>query len=443
MPEGSEAFEESYIMMIPQPMNWQDAVFFAQNYGAHLYVPKTDESLEKISSKLTSLGDPYTAGVWLGAAKAGRNTWGTVLGQSWSLSKKPIGVSPFVAVDADNILRTKKHDDRLPFIIQWDLDGKNTGSFFAMLRRTAQSVKGGGQPEYPPGCMVYDNKPVLLIAHRCTVGEAKAFAKSFGGHLVALSDKDKNTWLLDQLKDFSTDAAYWIGAERKGSGWKWPNGDKWAAEGWSAGEPGVDGSSVIIRPGGGWQATHGNQQATGFIIEWSPLPEEDTSAPKDETAYVDLKGKAQQLLKELDVKREAQLKENAATFEGDLDKWLKGLKKTEENLWSPEIRAMKELVKDSRLSNRKPEDEGIRMGGGMKKAYEVAKARQEAIDADFASKAITIQKSYIKHLEDQKAKYEKDGDGQKVAIIQTELEDSEDVDDWITKMGFISGADDE
>ena len=94
--------------------------------------------------------------------------------------------------------------------------------------------------------------------------DANEFAKSIGGHLVAINDEAERRWLIDAFpveKDSPLDNYYWIGltdAEKEGE-FKWTNGEPFEFAAWQKGlEPndagqGEDYAHVYNFARGGYQ----------------------------------------------------------------------------------------------------------------------------------------------------------------------------------------------
>lgn len=139
---------------------------------------------------------------------------------------------------------------------------------------TLQETFGGHRYQFVPGSTSW--------------AEAKTKAEALGGHLVTITSKEENDFLLktygDKLPDVNRNI--WLGAieDRVGAGWKWVTGEPFTFTGWVLNEPnGIKGGGGEVGPpfmlnfyrfreGVGWNdsSTHSSQTRdnVGFIVEW-------------------------------------------------------------------------------------------------------------------------------------------------------------------------------
>ena len=110
---------------------------------------------------------------------------------------------------------------KLPFILEWKLDGQTPASLEAQLARTATALSNKKAPVFPAGAINVGGSRFLLVQRALSWTAASAFANSGGGHLAVMSNEKESAFALDHLgKAIDGDKSCWVGARKNGE-------DKW------------------------------------------------------------------------------------------------------------------------------------------------------------------------------------------------------------------------
>jgi hypothetical protein len=114
------------------------------------------------------------------------------------------------------------------------------------------------------------------VDNRATWAGAKEYCERRGGHLVTISSKEENDFVL-ALADGMEKQEAWIGLtdERKEGAWEWVTGEPGGYTSWSTGEPNNAGGSedCALLTENGWNDL-GADSWCGFICEWEPAATE-------------------------------------------------------------------------------------------------------------------------------------------------------------------------
>ncbi len=121
--------------------------------------------------------------------------------------------------------------------------------------------------------------------------EAEEYCESLGGHLVTITSKEEDEFILNTIADNETSLYFWIGGSdsREEGKWEWVTGEEWDYNHWKSGQPndykgwckeGQD-YAVIVDKDGRWEDcpddgydSDGPKNAYfdpadyGFICEW-------------------------------------------------------------------------------------------------------------------------------------------------------------------------------
>lgn len=152
-------------------------------------------------------------------------------------------------------------------------------------REELRVVAGGGVPPVkgiPVDASIFKGHHYLLVSARSGWHDAKKECERTGGHLVTISNKEEDRFVVSLSKPLtSTEGNFvWIGCadEEKEGEWKWVDGSKAKYSGWYPGEP-TDRSHTenyagIFFAGGqkgdfGWgDAPSPYSKCVGYICEW-------------------------------------------------------------------------------------------------------------------------------------------------------------------------------
>ena len=270
MPDGSVRMMEHEFLYVDKPMRWRDAEAFARAYGGYLAVPNLDATLDWLEENVLEDNDQ---GMWLGAAKSSHNKWTVVTGNSWNpdASKKATsGDGEYLASDGSGNLQALPSSELRPFIIQWDRDGKNSGSLENVLRKTKMTINDPN-PVYPPGTESIGLRHYYFVRKDVTWQEAVDLAKSSGGHLAVSSGIAERFNLKKLAQSFDAENGIWYGGVYNDNQWQWVTGEQpWGRVKWAKGvEINQQGAALNVMPNVGWVPKDRKELASGFLIEWS------------------------------------------------------------------------------------------------------------------------------------------------------------------------------
>ena len=441
LPVGSISTDGSDFMVVPTPMAWHAAAAFAESHGGHLFVVSSDQDLDRLTALVPTGEAGADPGLWLGAGRAGKESWASVDGTEWTASHKPAGTGTYAILDASGVVKAREAVDRYPFIVQWRKDGSNPASLSSVLRRTGESI-AAGKAVFPPGTFEFEGNFVFIAQQTASATEAEELARLAGGHLIALPTQEKDAWLFDKLSSFTGDRGYRIGATKVDDAWKWSTGAPWEFTRWEdeSQDSGL-GTCIRIAPGEGWRNAFRDDPLSGFIVEWSVAgsggsPGMTVPAELPLTlppAIVELEARARDLLAKHEKKRQGELLKNMKDFHWQLDTWLGDLSKNEQAVWSDHVTQLKARAKDGRVPEKVT---GIRLSDRMAKIAEYCVQKQETIDGAFKREARKIRDAYLTRVSEAAGKAteaEKHGLDQRVQV-------SADLDAWLAVLGSSAPA---
>jgi serine/threonine protein kinase len=436
MPFGSVRKGDSDYFLVSEPMAWAEAAWFAEQHGGHLAMPDTD---------LAWLTDEVTKGktCWLGAARSGAEAWVLADGTPWNQGSPPSGSGAYLTVGRGGEFSAADDITPLPFVIQWRIDGSNPATLAATLAATRSSLNGAS-PVYPPGTVASGSRHYLFVPRPATWKKAGEFAENGGGHLIVPSDNEEIGKLDGLTKRIKADGAIWLGGSLEGDIWKWATGEPWIAAKWAANaDAGDEGSAIVIRPGKGWDAMTRDEEASGFIIEWS---DDRKAAKTGSTAYVgdaaaELSARVKALLTQASAKREEEHTANIKKFRWDLDSYMRNLNKGNQLQFGPSVETLKEHVADNRLKVAKlrgmAQDAEILVTPEMLKLITYHSNKQEEIVTLFAGDAAKIRDAFVEKLAGIRDEAEAAGQS-KIHTDSGELmEGAKDLDAWVGSYGLI------
>jgi hypothetical protein len=183
------------------------------------------------------------------------------------------------------------------------------------------------------------------------------------------------------------------------------------------------------------------RDASGFIIEWSGDAKSGKSAPNEGTgpgaAGTDLTAKAKELMFAADTKRNDALAANVKKFGWDLTAFLRGLKKSSQEQWSPHVELLKECVKGNRLFPNEIEPRGISVSPEMAKLVIYHTRKQGEIDAQFVTDAGAIRDAFAAKMGEIQSQAETIGQTKIVEESKEAIKDAGDLGSWVEKMGLV------
>lgn len=440
MPVGVKRRGDLDFFLVTQEMTWDQALEFAEDHGAHIALPQSDDSLTLLGSMLQN-----SETIWLGAGLTGRDQWTLLDGTTWSFEKTPPGIGSFATLSYLGNVKAAEGHRKLPFIIAWHRDGSNPSSLAAILQNTKKSLDTD-QPIYPPGTMVQDSRHFLPIVRKMTLLQAAEFAARSGAHIAALSTKEENYWVKDHLQQLEAESGIWLAGEKIGGVWTWATKEPWTYADWASKELDDDeeATAMVYRPGKGWHNLSPEEEADGVLLEWSKdaKPQSADQATID-TGAPDVAGlitKARELVVAADKERKANLAANMKDFKWDIEVWLGQLKPLIQVQWKMPV----EIIMTTCTGDRVPPAEEITaaveenyddgdapaMHPDIIKFHTYNFTKQKEIDAAFLLRCGRIRDAYLVKLKEMGSAALKAGQQDLVRQLKEYLEDAEDVEQW-------------
>lgn len=435
LPIGSVRRADSVYLLVRDLLSWPEAHWFAEQHGACLAIP--DESADLMWLQSIADGEPF----WLGAGKNGRSSWLLLDGKPWQPEKEPVGLGRYLGADKFGFLRAAGDQVRLPFILQWKMNGSNPGSLEPLLVSTAESL-ATGDPVYPPGTHLVAERAYLVVARDVDWEEANRLAVLSGGHLAVVSDAAEDVHVADLAKHLTPERLYWLGGSRTAENWKWVTGEPWRAGGMTV-DSGEAGAALAISSTARLQAAEASRQLSGFIIEWSRDAQSVSSNGGSGSAGdgqastgVDvMDAQAKRLLQTALEKRNNDLKANVFKMESDLTIASRNMPSTLQRQWAPHIDSLKQLIVGMRVP-QSVNSSDIQLNEDMAQIASYASSRQQAIDAEFAAAANQVRGAYQRRLRDIMTKALQGDDRQTVLDLKPKLDSSEQLETWLQSLGI-------
>jgi hypothetical protein len=343
-------------------------------------------------------------------------------------------------VDKHGFLQAEDAQTSHPFVIQWHRDGTNPGKLSSLLAKTRASL-GQPNPVFPPGTRTFGIRNYLYLAHPVSWRDAVDLAKSAGGNLLVPGSIAETSNLEDMTKPLTAKNGIWLGGFLKGDHWVWITGEPWKTPKWADdADTTAANSALIIRPGKGWDTRDPAAPASGFIIEWSndansatPPEMESAAGPADETSS--LIARAKELIVAADAKRSEALKDNTEKLSWDLDVFMRGLNRSNQNTWSPHVERLKLTVKANRVPSAVPKSSGIDLSPEMARLAEFHSLKQDKIDMQFAADAEKIRVAFVAKLKDAQTAATASGQPKVAESIGEAIEAAGDLASWVDSFG--------
>ena len=222
-PPSTKKHNGSAYFFAKRQMTWHEANHFAATHGASLPQFTTPELLKWAHETLKR-----QSAIWVGASDSGwEEKWhwqdGTIVDSSlWSQGEPSNSTSidsegeDFAALSQSNpSLEDLPVSTKLPFIMEWKLDGKSPASLDAQLARTASALNAKKAPIFPAGTVNVGGSRFLLVRKLTQWLDASAQATSSGGHLAVISNETEATFVNSLLgKTLEERQSCWIGVHR-------------------------------------------------------------------------------------------------------------------------------------------------------------------------------------------------------------------------------------
>ena len=210
-------------------MTWLEASAFAEAHGGHLLTLASDGERRTLAGLL-----PGSTAVWLGGGTTGPSSMGWVDGSTWALTNTPpSGEGGYLRMTSNGLLRITPGLEKLPFFIEWRMDGRNPGRRDAQWQRLKQS-KRESEPAYPPGILSDGTRRYLVRIASNNWAEASVFADNTGGHLAVASEAEWTFLQTKILPALPRQTVVWLGGRFAGKRWSWVTGEKWTFSPWLA-----------------------------------------------------------------------------------------------------------------------------------------------------------------------------------------------------------------
>lgn len=167
----------------------------------------------------------------------------------------------------------------------------------------------------------------------------------------------------------------------------------------------------------------------------SPQSGDESSAGP---AFAALTERAQELVTAAGRKHKEQLSENIRTLEWNLDNWLRGLVKSEQSAWRPQVAQLKEASSNGRVPSAISDLRGIRLSPKMEELARAAAAKQKEIDNEFFSTTGTIHRAYLSKIRSSITDAENSGQSGTAAALRRASDSATDFDSWLQSFGVDS-----
>lgn len=409
---------------IPTPMTWDEALHFCERHGGHLPVFSEPEELQAFTKHIKS-----DDGIWLGGGTGGDNQWRWIDGTPWKQKIRNTSKSAYVSVDDTGILKPASQRTRLPFFIEWMMDGSSPGSLESQLKRCAESIQSG-KPEYPAGTTSYDSRYYLHVERSGDWQTARDFASAGGGTLSVPSNPDEGFWIASFLERIlEGDDACWLGGIHPADkSWQWVTGEPWQFARWNEGAPNGDTSEQLACAAtatGKWDDYESSTILGSLLIEWSKdgkglkKVQTERSAPTDPVAAIRVK--CATIIRGIQTRYEKQFKNNISAYEQDIGVFRRSLPKSLKEAYEPGILIMQSRYKGGRI----PEDiPRTNMPAPLAKILDSRLEKQSRIQGKYNDEVEDIRKKYRASLTNMSKDFKSKGLVSKDKKVQDELSET-------------------
>ncbi|MEN8783755.1 MAG: protein kinase [Akkermansiaceae bacterium] len=311
-PIGTITGEKSAYFLLSQNMSWDEANNFAITHGAHLAILPTTVKLAWFHENFKS-----STPIWTGASDSGfENKW------FWN-DGSPVEANLWAENSPDNLITDNSNGEdfaaissgtpqledhhrlqKLPSLLEWNLDGSQPASLKAQLARTGAALDSKQTPTFPSGTYNVGGSRFLLVEKSSNWEDASLIASNAGGHLAVPSNENEASFIALTLKSSLRDpGSCWIGGKRDEGLpeiWKYVTGEVFTFVTWLGGQPDnfdeKENYLVIRREGAVLGASDEDQRGTDtnhFMIEWSVpalrnMPNVSANGTGEDTLLADL-----------------------------------------------------------------------------------------------------------------------------------------------------------
>jgi serine/threonine protein kinase len=431
MPVGSVQKGDADYFLVTERMTWPDAAIFAEDHGGHLAVPGAEADAGWLLVEVSK-----GKAAWIGVARGGQDSWTQVTGGIWDSTKEPAGSGMHLSVEEKGLVATDGYVATRPFLIQWHRDGSNPGKLASQFAATAQSLSQSPK-FFPPGTVTFGNRHFLHVRRPMNWEDAGKLAEQAGGTLMVVSNPEEAANLKAMTPKLDSGKRIWLGGLLDGSLWKWSTGEVWVMGDWADDADATDENSALcIRPGIGWDGLNRGEEASGFIIEWSEDAKAGSVPPvasgDDVSALLE---RAKEVIVAAEKKRSEDLEANVKKFSWDLDAFVRGLNKSGQQQWSPEVERLKRCTKDDRFLPEEVRLQDIVVSNEMLKIAEYAARKQIEIDAKFAETIKAVRDSFVVKLTAIRDEALKSGQIKVAEDTREIIESAADLDEWVGSFG--------
>ena len=431
MPVGSARKGDADYFLVTERMTWPDAAIFAEDHGGHLAVPAAEADAEWLLAEVSK-----GKAAWIGVARGGQDSWAQVTGGIWDSTKKPTGSGMHLSIEGNGLAATDGNIATRPFIIQWHRNGSNPGKLAAQLAATAKSLSQSPR-FFPPGTVTFGDRHFLHVRRPMNWADAGKLAEQAGGTLMVVSNPEEAANLKAMTSKLDSGKRIWLGGLLDGSLWKWATGEPWVMGDWADDADATDENSALcIRPGNGWDGLDREEEASGFIIEWSEDAKAGSVPP---VAFGDdvsaLLARAKEVIVATEKKRSEDLEANLKKFSWDLDAFVKNLNKSGQQQWGPEVERLKQCTKDDRFVPEEVRLQEIVVSTEMLKVAEYAARKQTEIDAKFGETIKAVRDSFVVKITAVRDEALKTGQIKVAEDTREIIESADDLDEWVSSFG--------
>lgn len=284
-PTGTIIRGDSAYFLFRKRATWREAYHFAQEHGASLASLKTNEELTWIKKNFRS-----PVHIWLGATDfTEEGTW-QWLDQSpfdnslWA-EGVPVNHTDLIDHDFATLSRTglEPHNEKAlcTSLFEWKMDGSNPGSQAAQISRTAAALAENRVPTFPPLARNFEGTRYLLIRDTKTFQEAHNACTAAGGHLAVFSSQAEADYVTNFLSlALQKKDTCWLGAYRHGENlqiWKTTTGETMAFYPWlnehldlsNKNETALEYTIALGSDEAGCKSQAPSNKTTYYLLEWS------------------------------------------------------------------------------------------------------------------------------------------------------------------------------
>ncbi len=180
--------------------------------------------------------------------------------------------------------------------------------------------------------------------------------------------------------------------------------------------------------------TPGNKETPTRPVTSGSTP--GSTPPADSAVLATLNTKAKDLIAAADKKRSEQLAANISSYTWELDQWLNGLSKGDQETWQLPVAKFKTVVRNSRVPVGNPQANGITVSPQMAKIIAGRAAKQSQIDSAFLSEVDKLRAFYLNRLKEEVGTAERAKQtGQATALRAASAKAAEN-EAWIRSFGI-------